>query len=371
MRIQREESSRTLPHQHSSHSHHHSHHGAGRAHPYVLPWEDTMPEEGPPPDYATLPVKYGGEVPEEIFGGNEGRRSRTNRRSTSGEGEWQNGDRIGPAHGFPVAGGTGKASRTNSSAAAMPQAYSPCPPSAIAQANSVAARYGASAGTGGSEEWPSTQSRDSALRGLRGSIKETPDCDDDKGGHWVPPGSGTLPRRKAGRQPAPLGAQARRSPELVDPWPPAAPSSLDGQSRVPSRLAGSTPTPRDEDSLDMATRQLHGIAGRFSTAAGDWQGFSPPVGAGPTPSPSGGGTSDHGSGGPPSPNNSAGTVVRRGAGSLRDGRASLHEMPRMPPHAQAPMIPETKPVALSPAVKSGVTRRPDLYHGPEAPPPRR
>jgi len=370
MRIQREESSRTLPHQHSSHSHHHSHHGGGRAHPYVLPWEDTTPEEGPPPDYASIPAKYGGEAPEEIFGGNEGRRSRTNRRSTSGEtGEWQNVDRVGPAHGFTATGGTGKASRTNSSTAAMPQPYSSCPPSTVVGPNSVAARYGASAGTGGSEEWPSTQSW-----GLRGSLKEAPDCDDDKGSHWVAPGSGTLPWRKAGRQPAPLGSQARRSPELVDPWPPAAPSSLDGQSRVPSRLAASTPTPRDEDTLDMATRQLHGIAGRClgsSTAAGDWQGFSPPVGAGPTPSPSGG-TSDHGLGGPPSPNNSAGTVIRCRAGSLRDGRASLHEMPRMP--QQPPMIPEAKSVALSPAVKSGglcsLSRRPDLYHGPEVPPRR-
>ncbi|CAE8616086.1 unnamed protein product, partial [Polarella glacialis] len=169
---------------------------------------------------------------------------------------------------------------------------------------SSAARHGASAGTGGSEEWPSTQAR--AVRNLR-----DPDYDDEKG-VWAQ--GNTLPlKKKPGRVGAPLGVpapQPRRSPDLVDPWQgqAAAPPSLPpaglqgepgeawlqglgglpsihgsllsgpqgaglGEGRAPSRIAAGTPTPREEDVLDHATRQHHGFPpGRHA----DW---APPASA--------------------------------------------------------------------------------------------
>ncbi|CAE8721231.1 unnamed protein product, partial [Polarella glacialis] len=124
----------------------------------------------------------------------------------------------------------------------------------------------------------------------------------------------TLPlKKKPGRVGAPLGVpapQPRRSPDLVDPWQgqAAAPPSLPpaglqgepgeawlqglgglpsihgsllsgpqgaglGEGRAPSRIAAGTPTPREEDVLDHATRQHHGFPpGRHA----DW---APPASA--------------------------------------------------------------------------------------------
>lgn len=185
---------------------------------------------------------------------------------------------------------------------------------------SAAARHGASAGTGGSEEWPSTQARN--VRAL-----QDPDYEDERA-VWAKGGGvqAALPAKKAGRKPALGGvpaAQPRRSPDHVDNWQgsntggergeawrgdalsmsggpgglPAVHSSLlsgpqgaglgDG-TRAPSRLTAGTPTPREEDVLDMATRQLHGFpsgarwAGNnagSSGAGGDWSGLGP----GPVP----------------------------------------------------------------------------------------
>lgn len=182
---------------------------------------------------------------------------------------------------------------------------------------SAAARHGASAGTGGSEEWPSTQARN--VRALR-----DPDYEEERA-VWAQ--GGGLPAKKAGRKPTLGGvaaAQPRRSPDHVDSWQssnavgergeawrgeamgmsgppgglPAVHSSLllpgpqgaglgDG-SRAPSRLATGTPTPREEDVLDLATRQIHGFpsgarwAGNNAGSgggAGDWSGLAP----GPVP----------------------------------------------------------------------------------------
>lgn len=184
--------------------------------------------------------------------------------------------------------------------------------------SAAAARHGASAGTGGSEEWPSTQARN--VRALR-----DPDYEEERA-VWAQ--GGGLPAKKAGRKPALGGvpaAQPRRTPDHADNWQvsnaggvgergeawrgdalgmsggpgglPAVHSSLlsgpqgaglgDG-SRAPSRLAAGTPTPREEDVLDMATRQLHGFpsgarwAGNnagSSGGGGDWSGLGP----GPVP----------------------------------------------------------------------------------------
>lgn len=75
------------------------------------------------------------------------------------------------------------------------------------------AQHGISAGTGGSEEWPSTQSR--VVRNLR-----EPEFEEDKGASWAQ--GGLPPKRRAGRQPAALGGvpapQPRRSLEMMDPW---------------------------------------------------------------------------------------------------------------------------------------------------------
>merc|ERR1719159_922875 len=58
-------------------------HGGPRSHPYVLPWEDSMPEDGPPLEYAQAAATYSGE-PEDK--GGEGRRSRQEGRHRRSEG---------------------------------------------------------------------------------------------------------------------------------------------------------------------------------------------------------------------------------------------------------------------------------------------
>lgn len=199
----------------------------------------------------------------------------------------------------------------------------------------MAMRHGASAGTGGSEEWPSNQAR--APPALREPEYENEKAAGGQAGH---------PRRKAGRQPGNLGGvpetPTRRSPEVPDPrhaqeawrgeaglehhgglgglpmihggsflgaaggpggpqgFGPARPGQQDlataiirpgsglgaeGGPQAPGRLAAaSTPTPRDEDSLDLAARQLHGHGfsggGRWgaSAAGNDWPGLAGPGG---------------------------------------------------------------------------------------------
>lgn len=180
----------------------------------------------------------------------------------------------------------------------------------------AAMRHGATAGTGGSEEWPSTQTRVP-------QVLREPDYDAEKTSAQA-----GLPRRKAGRQPGNLSGvpetPTRRSPEVPDPRQQAAAqeawrgeagldlhgaalgglpsihggflsgpqgSGLGGESssssRVPSRLTASTPTPREEDTLDLVARQLHhgnhGFSGgsrwSSSAAAADWPGLGPGAGA--------------------------------------------------------------------------------------------
>lgn len=316
---------------------------------YVLPWEETMPEEGPPADYGAHMV-YGGEVDDK-----DSRRAKGNRRSGSeavgstsqgqGQGEWYDPrmpaphlidrstgapsgghgaePRGGPAFGFAfgfgsaalgAGGGPGlssggspasKGSRGNA-AGPSSQGLGPSmassvqgggglyglPPQlpaalggaagggalaggACAPCSGAAGRHGVSAGTGGSEEWPSTQGK--GVRALRGEG----DGDDER--------SQGLQRRKAGRQPGALGgvppAQTRRSPEMLDPWEQdqrneawrsgGAMAYADG-SRAASRIR-ETPTPREEDSLDFASRQVpggarwNGIAVGAVAGGGDWQ----------------------------------------------------------------------------------------------------
>lgn len=287
-----------------------------------------MAEEAPPADYSGLAGLQYAEMDDKSAV--DGRRSRQTRRQDA---EWSaapgdrtpsNTDRMG-AVGFgpsqvPLSSTVGKTNRTTGAAGTggagaafglagagvITGAEQPLPTkfqqsgagwAAAADNTSVGgrhthtagtggSRHGVSAGTGGSEEWPSNQAR--AMRGLREQEYE-----DEKAG---------LPRRKVGRQPAALGGvpapQPRRSPELVDPWQ-AAPDNrgeawrggeaapeLHGHglptraSVLPaSRLAAGTPTPREEDSLDLVPRgSLHhghgfpGAAPRWGggAAANDW-----------------------------------------------------------------------------------------------------
>mmetsp|Transcript_90540 Transcript_90540/g.157054 ORF Transcript_90540/g.157054 Transcript_90540/m.157054 type:complete len:887 (+) Transcript_90540:196-2856(+) len=174
-------------------------------------------------------------------------------------------------------------------------------------ASNSAARV--SAGTGGSEEWPSTQHR--------GSRNKSEQDFEDDGGAWA--------RRKGqkGWQPDFLKAAppSRRTPELQDSWQdprheawrvdnvdfhgPGLPSIHGGVlagpqgffdaagSRPASRaLAGDPtgPTPREQDALNFGTRGLHtGGGGRWT--GGDWL----VVGSGGGPSKGGASQASHGS----------------------------------------------------------------------------
>jgi len=242
------------------------------------------------------------------------------------------------------------------------------------------ARHGVSAGTGGSEEWPgppSTQTR--AGRSLR-----DPEYDEDKA-HWQQQGASKasrhpdeLPRRK-GRQPQ-LGMAApptRRSPELVDPWQEPRHEAWRGEqmdlhgglpsihgsfmagpqgfgpsegSRAPSRLTAGTPTPREEDSLDFAARQLHVGGGRWNSA--DWPGLGAgPAELGPVRGPHG---APHGPphGAPHGGPHGGGHGAPHGAhGVPHDARGPLHEV-RTPQHD-----------GRVNSHLAGLGRRPDLYHG--------
>lgn len=284
-----------------------------------------MADETPPNDYG------------DDKGVLEGRRSRQNRRQPTNElSEWgpdvrapSTADRansFGAQFPNPPAAALGKGRGAGGTGAPMPASFAgeqqrgngwaPGPGAADglsgsrnhAPGNAAGATrqrdavHGVSAGTGGSEEWPSNQAR--AMRGLR----ETNDYEDEKAG---------LPRRKVGRQPAALGVptpQPRRSPELADPWQvtdrgeawrggEAAPEHLADTLRgLPPRHGGmlpgpqgpglaatrGTPTPRDEDPLEMAPRgaNLHhglgfpGTAPRWGGATGsDWNAIGAGLGA--------------------------------------------------------------------------------------------
>mmetsp|Transcript_49152 Transcript_49152/g.137658 ORF Transcript_49152/g.137658 Transcript_49152/m.137658 type:complete len:900 (-) Transcript_49152:111-2810(-) len=410
----------------------HQHHG--RSHPYVLPWEDSMPEEGPPMDYTSTSAY--GESEDKVNG--DGRRSRQHRRSVvdsvglGGQGDWcdgrsqggdrgtpNNADRGGTSFGFGGGVGQGPCATGSSNTAAKASRSMvangpsigfgagmlgggvssasvfgvPTPVAGpgtssttggVGSTGSSAAIHGGggggngggsgglgegvaggtrhavgsstaghrvSAGTGGSEEWPSTQSK--AARSMR-----EPEYEEEKA-LWAQQG---LPRRKAGRQPGGLGGvpapPTRRSPDL-EPWQqePRAHEAWRGDgpslhggglpsvhggflsgpqgvglgegSRAPPRLSAGTPTPRDEDSLDFAARQLHFSGGRWggssvstsaANAGGDWPGL------GPSPAE---------------------------LGPVRDARGPLHEA-RTPQHQHD-----------SRSALGGLRARPDLssYHG--------
>mmetsp|Transcript_47081 Transcript_47081/g.74308 ORF Transcript_47081/g.74308 Transcript_47081/m.74308 type:complete len:889 (+) Transcript_47081:97-2763(+) len=232
------------------------------------------------------------------------------------------------------------------------------------------ARHGVSAGTGGSEEWPSTQNR--ANRSLREQ-----ESDDDRSAQWTNQG---LSRKKGGKQPS-LGMAApptRRSPELVDPWQDARHEAWRGEAmdlhgglpsihpifggpqgfgpsdgtRAPSRPTLGTPTPREEDAIDLAARQLHGTSGpsmhsRCNTAEWSGTGLSElgPL-RGPHGIPHGG--SHNAPHGPPHGSGHGGHGHGTSHGS------ALHEV-RTPQHEPRGPHGERRLVDLS--------RRPDLYHG--------
>eukprot|EP00933_Yihiella_yeosuensis_P037655 TRINITY_DN3164_c1_g2_i1.p1 TRINITY_DN3164_c1_g2~~TRINITY_DN3164_c1_g2_i1.p1 ORF type:complete len:645 (+),score=150.79 TRINITY_DN3164_c1_g2_i1:107-1936(+) len=396
-------------HQQHQHQQHQQNQQGGRNHPYVLPWEDTLHQEEAPPsqDYGNAPQQYSNDV-DDKGGPADGRRSRQRRgQGGAGDNDWadqrpvgtpSNADRdrnpvpfgFGPGNGMPVS----KGSRSGAAGFGQMLSGSGGPhgghgghggagnfflgpgsgPTATGGGGgggggataggstaSSAARHGVSAGTGGSEEWPSNQPRNA--RNLREQEYEEPEK-----GVWAQ-GAG-MPRRKVGRQPAPLGGvptpQPRRSPDLVDPWQaqggpggvgqdrgeawqggagqdalhaggplPGLPSihsslisgpqvgGLGDGSRVPSRLgAGAdralqgTPTPREEDMLDMASRGVHsfpsGARWTGGGPGGDWPGLS----GGPVPPSAVGNVG--GGGGDRHPTNELGPV--------RDARVPLHDV---------------------------------------------
>jgi len=313
---------------------------AMRPHPYVLPWEDCMPEDGPPPDIGSngsMPAAYGGDVDDK--GPVDGRRSRQHRRqgatdtTASGAGDWcerlpgdrgtpSNGDRNGTPFGFSAGGpGSGAAAKPPRAGPGSSTAGCGGPGGGGASGGGPCGGtgtrlHGASAGTGGSEEWPSTgaaQARGTAARGLREG-----DLEEEKAvalAQWTQSGS----RRKAGRHGTGSmpGPPSRRTPEPGDPplqdsrhdgawWgadaaseqhfglgglpslrggplasgPPAGGaggSGADVSSRVPSRPNIGSPTPREEDGLEFTGRQLHGVTGgggggRWGGSAAEWLG---------------------------------------------------------------------------------------------------
>jgi hypothetical protein len=262
-----------------------------------LPWEASMPEEGPPPDYGNISVNHSEKSAE------SGRRSRQHHRingsdsasNPGGQGEWcdsrlhggsgsgtpGNAERTNAPFGFgavgqSAGGGSGASSKASRGAAGGAS-------QSLAGANSDMAQNGGtvSAGTGGSEEWPSTQAK--AVRQVR-----EPEYDDDKT-QWA---QGPV-KKKSGRQPAAAPPPARRSPDIAESWQQeprreawrGAQMALnnDGSSmRAPSRLNAGTPTPREEDSLDMAARRWGGGGGGGGgggagvvAASGDWPGRGP------------------------------------------------------------------------------------------------
>lgn len=311
--------------------HHQAHHQSGRSQPsYKLPWEDSLPDSGPsppppphPPDYAAVPC---GDTDKML----DGRRRPLRKQSGDvfgggGDGDRMPGERGTPNHaergpgtfGFRSSAGSGSATKSGGSRVSESIAASGTAIGFSGSMNgaAMAMRHGASAGTGGSEEWPSNQARAPPHALLREPEYESEKASASQGGHS---------RRKPGRQSGNLGGvpetPTRRTPEVPDPRPaaeawrgeaagvelhggglpsihggflggaggPGGPQgsglvSEGGGSRAPSRITASTPTPRDEDSLDMAARQMHGHAfsggGRWgaSAASNEWPGLGGPV----------------------------------------------------------------------------------------------
>jgi len=301
--------------------HHQDHHQGGRMQPsYKLPWEDGPPDSGPPTDYAS--AMYG-----DMEKNSDGRRKPLRKQTgddlcgpevLGDRGTPNHADRGSGAFGFRSSSGLGSAtkaagSRVSESIAASGTAIGF---SGAMNGAAMAMRHGASAGTGGSEEWPSNQAR--APPALREPEYESEKAMANQAGHS---------RRKPGRQPGNLGGvpetPTRRSPEVPDPrssqeaWrgeaglehhgglgglpsihggflsgaggpggPQGGGLAGEGGPQAPSRITPSTPTPREEDSLDLAARQLHGGHAGFSgggrwgaSAAGnDWPSLGGPGG---------------------------------------------------------------------------------------------
>lgn len=313
----------------------------GRSHPYLLPWEGSMPDQGTAPTplsnrigplddaygmpYGTpssQPSSQGGLDTREEERSENGRRSRKDKRhsseaasSSNQTSEWlqqsgggERGERGGgsslglaagkvPRNAVPLSIAATASADTGASAGGTPRGAG-----AGSASRRDAAKHGASAGTGGSEEWPSTraesraESRAEARRALRDAEHEEEDASS-----WMSGGQG--PRRKghtaAGGEERERrsAANARRTPEPADPWqmddawrgqsaadlsvlPSIHGSFLGGDgSRAPSRLTVSTPTPREEDSLDIAARQLGAavplgsLGGGSRWGNGDWPGL--------------------------------------------------------------------------------------------------
>jgi len=238
-----------------------------------------MPEEGPPPEYANPPV-YTDMAADKAAPDPRRRNGRRGVQDEGGPADAGERDRGTPSNreagnNFGFRSGGGSSSKTSSvgrgAAEGLP-ASSLMPPAAM--------RHGASAGTGGSEEWPSNQGRGpSALR--------EPEYESDKDA-WrgeqaaleMHGGLGGLPSIHGGFLGGPQGSGLAEGPPL----------GAGAGSRGPSRtVTASTPTPRDEDALDVAARQLHGGhgfsgGGRWgaSAAGQDWPGLGGPGPALPT-----------------------------------------------------------------------------------------
>lgn len=307
---------------------HHVQHQA--SHQYKLPWEDTMAEDGPPPDYGG-PTSYDAPPPEKTsLGRGKGRRSQqddtgsgdmSDQRSDQRDRGTPSGRDAGQGGNFgfrsnAVLGGGGAVGSISSKSTGFAASSSQIPLAAV--------RHGASAGTGGSEEWPSNQGRGPPV------LRE-PDYEYEKAEKAI-----SQPRRKPGRQPGNLGGvpetPTRRSPDprelpidhrqsAQDAWRGEHPSSElhggiaglpsihggfpgfaegegraaggtgghtgTGGSRAPGRLTATTPTPRDEDAVAMATRSMHGGfagGGRWAPGpgSGDWPGLGGPALAPPS-----------------------------------------------------------------------------------------
>merc|ERR1712137_1524488 len=197
--------------------------------PYVLPWEELLAEEIPPSECAGSPSPYAEDERA------HGRRSRQHRR--------------------------------------------PEPPDVAS-----APQHTISGGTGGSEEWHSPQQTPPNR-----TTQYIRDHDHDECQAWS---QGSSKRRS--RQPV-LGVPIR-SPEPIDPWRDPRREAWRGEtpdfhgglpsirnsfatglpginanegSRAPSRLTTGTPTPREEDSLDLVARQMHIGPGSRWNASGE------------------------------------------------------------------------------------------------------
>merc|ERR1712137_940247 len=197
--------------------------------PYVLPWEELLAEEIPPSECAGSPSPYAEDERA------HGRRSRQHRRLE--------------------------------------------PPDVAS-----APQHTISGGTGGSEEWHSPQQTPPNR-----TTQYIRDHDHDECQAWS---QGSSKRRS--RQPV-LGVPIR-SPEPIDPWRDPRREAWRGEtpdfhgglpsirnsfatglpginanegSRAPSRLTTGTPTPREEDSLDLVARQMHIGPGSRWNASGE------------------------------------------------------------------------------------------------------